>query len=40
MLTSVWGSALWHVLHTISFNYKVNPTNEDKMNYKIFIESL
>jgi len=23
MLTKVWGPPLWHVLHTISFNYKV-----------------
>ena len=25
MLTSVWGPSLWHSLHTISFNYPVNP---------------
>lgn len=39
-LTSVWGPALWHSLHTISFNYPVNPTTEDKNNYKDFIISL
>ena len=27
MITSVWGPALWHFLHTMSFNYPVNPTN-------------
>lgn len=23
MITAVWGPPLWHVLHTISFNYPV-----------------
>lgn len=40
MLTSVWGPSLWHYLHTMSFNYPVCPTNEDKKNYKKFILSL
>lgn len=39
-LTSVWGPALWHSLHTISFNYPVNPTTENKRQYKEFILSL
>ena len=33
MMVSVWGSALWHSLHTMSFNYPVNPTEDDKKNY-------
>ena len=40
MLTAVWGPSLWHYLHTMSFNYPVNPTNEDKKIYKKFIMSL
>ena len=40
MLTSVWGPALWHYLHTISFNYPVNPTDKDKRKYKKMIEIL
>ena len=40
MLTSVWGPSLWHYLHTMSFNYPVNPTKQDKKNYKEFIMSL
>ena len=40
MLTSVWGPAAWHLLHTISFNYPINPTEENKKQYKYFIESL
>lgn len=39
-VTKLWGPAAWHLLHTISFNYPVNPTNEDKKNYRNFILSL
>jgi hypothetical protein len=40
MLTSVWGPSLWHTLHTISFNYPIKPTQQDKTNYKRFIMDL
>ena len=40
MLTSVWGPAMWHYLHTMSFNYPVNPTLENKKHYKDFIYNL
>jgi hypothetical protein len=40
MMTSIWGPAMWHALHTISFDYPVHPTNEQKKHYKEFIESL
>uniref|UniRef100_A0A6C0F464 thiol oxidase n=1 Tax=viral metagenome TaxID=1070528 RepID=A0A6C0F464_9ZZZZ len=40
MLTSVWGPSMWHYLHTMSFNYPVNPTIEDKKHYRNFITSL
>jgi hypothetical protein len=39
-LTTVWGPAQWHMLHTISFNYPVNPTNEDKKHYRDYVLSL
>ena len=39
-LTSIWGPALWHALHTISFNYPTNPTDKDKENYRDFMLSL
>ena len=39
-LTSIWGPALWHALHTISFNYPTNPTDSDKKNYREFMLSL
>jgi hypothetical protein len=40
MITSVWGPPLWHYLHTMSFNYPVNPTAEEKKHYMHFVESL
>jgi hypothetical protein len=40
MMTSIWGPAMWHALHTISFDYPVNPTSEEKKHYKEFIINL
>jgi hypothetical protein len=40
MLTTVWGPSLWHFLHTMSFNYPVEPTQEQKKQYRDFILSL
>ena len=40
MLTNIWGPSLWHVLHTISFNYPNRPSVMDKKRYKSFIKSL
>jgi hypothetical protein len=40
MLTSVWGPPMWHFLHTMSFNYPVNPSAEDKKHYSDFVYSL
>ena len=40
MLTTVWGPSIWHFLHTMSFNYPVKPTREQKKQYKDFIMSL
>ena len=34
MLTSVWGPSMWHYLHTVSFNYPIKPTMQDKKKYK------
>jgi hypothetical protein len=39
-LTSTWGPPMWHYLHTMSFNYPVNPTSDDKINYRNFILNL
>ena len=37
MLTTVWGPSLWHFLHTMSFNYPIQPTSEQKKHYMQFI---
>lgn len=39
-LTTVWGPTQWHMLHTISFNYPVNPTLEQKKQYRDYVLSL
>ena len=40
MLTYVWGPSMWHTLHTISFNYPVNPDSETKKKYFEFFNSI
>ena len=40
MLTSVWGPVMWHMLHTISFNYPVKPTPEERHDYYKFFKKL
>ena len=40
MLTTVWGPSLWHSLHTISFNYPIKPSKQEKQNYYNFFMGL
>lgn len=40
MLTTIWGPSMWHSLHTMSFNYPVYPTAEQKKQYREFILNL
>ncbi len=40
MNPKIWGPHAWIFLHSITFNYPNNPTNETKKHYKIFFESL
>ena len=40
MVTTTWGPAQWHMMHTISFNYPVEPTEEHKKNYYNYFLSL
>ena len=40
MNQNIWGPHMWFTLHTISFNYPLYPTNEEKKHYTGFIESL
>ena len=40
MVVNLWGPAAWHFLHTMSFNYPVNPSRETKIQYRNHILSL
>ena len=40
MITSIWGPPAWHFIHTVSFNYPVRPTCEDRKNYRNFVANL
>ena len=40
MLVSGWGPGTWHFLHTMSFNYPVHPSEEDKKHYMDFVLQL
>ena len=40
MITAIWGPNMWHYLHTMSFNYPINPTRENKKYYKEFVLNL
>jgi hypothetical protein len=40
MVTKIWGPVAWTLLHTISFNYPVKPTLEQKHQYRNYVLSL
>lgn len=40
ILTTIWGPAMWHFLHSMSFNYPNKPSKAEKKHYKEFIYSL
>jgi hypothetical protein len=40
MVTKIWGPIAWTLMHTISFNYPIHPTEEDKIHYRDFILNL
>lgn len=40
MKPNVWGKCGWLFLHSVSLDYPDNPSNEDKLRYKTFFESL
>ena len=39
-VSSVWGPSLWFVLHCISMNYPIAPTDHDKRVYRRWFEGL
>jgi Erv1 / Alr family len=40
IMTSIFGPATWHLLHSISFNYPANLSELEKKKYKDFVLSL
>ena len=38
--TLVWGPPTWMSIHITSFNYPPEPTEKDRQNYKIWLESM
>jgi hypothetical protein len=40
MMTSIWGPPMWHIMHIISFNYPIEPTDEQKTYYYNFYSNL
>lgn len=40
MMTNVWGPSTWHLLHTLSFNYPLHPSAQEKRHYRSFILQL
>jgi len=40
MLTTIWGPPMWHYLHTMSFNYPIDPKQTDKKHYREFVLKL
>lgn len=40
MVTKIWGPLAWTFLHTMSFNYPVHPTEDDKKHYKEYVYNL
>jgi hypothetical protein len=40
MLVAIWGPSAWHFMHTMSFNYPVHPSIQDKKHYREYILNL
>ena len=40
MMVKVWGPIFWTAIHTMSFNYPIHPTPEDKQHYREFVLNL
>ena len=40
MNVNKWGPKTWEFLHTLTFNYPINPLESDKYNYKLFFLNL
>lgn len=36
LITKIWGDNMWESVHSITFGYPINPTQEQKEQYRIF----
>ena len=39
LVTDIWGPAMWRAMHSVTFGYPKNPTDEQKQEYKQFFIS-
>lgn len=40
LLPRIWGPPTWKALHCITFDYPINPTNDDKNHYNTFFKTI
>ena len=40
MLPEIWGKHAWITIHCVASDYPINPTNQDRNNYRNFYMSL
>jgi hypothetical protein len=40
LITKIWGPHFWEVLHAVSFGYPLEPTEQNKIDYKEFFISI
>ena len=40
LITKIWGPSGWEFLHSVTFGYPINPTEEQKINYKNFFYNI
>jgi hypothetical protein len=40
LITKIWGPSMWESLHCIAFGYPIEPTCEQKQQYKDFFKNL
>jgi hypothetical protein len=40
LMTKIWGPHMWFAVHSIAYGYPINPTPDQKEQYKIFLQYL
>lgn len=39
LITKIWGPSTWVMFHSFAFGYPMNPTNDNKKEYKLFYKT-